>query len=371
MILKKINLSNFRLHKSTQLEFSDNKNFLVGGNGQGKTSILEAIYYLCTTRNISSSSDTESVSFDESYFDISGYFKDLTESNVRLYYTQKENKKQIFVDGKQIFRAAKIIGKYPVVILTPDDHRITQGAPGERRKFIDSVISQASETYLDILLQYNKTLRQRASLLNQIRETGRADLKEELDAWNQQLVESGAQIIEHRRRFVLEFSENVRRVFEVIMENNEEPMLVYDYLGGLVPDQEVRESYFDLLRKKENEEVRRGINLVGPHRDELVLKLNSMELKKYGSQGQHKTFQIALRMAEFYYLKEKLGRVPLFLMDDVFGELDAFRAEKISSYLKDIGQAFITMTDLSDFSYLKRTSEDAVIRIHQGAVSYV
>jgi len=371
MILKKLTLSNFRLHKNTQLEFSENKNYLVGGNGQGKTSVLEAIYYLCTTKNISSCSDNEVVRFGDNYFDVSGSFKDLTQNNVRIFYTQTESKKQIFVDGKQVFRAAEIIGKYPVVILTPDDHSITQGTPGERRKFIDSVISQASETYLYYLLEYNKTLKQRASLLNQIRETNRNDLLEELEAWNIQLVKNGTQLIRRRNEFIKEFSSYVKEVFMVIMENQEEPQLTYEYLGGETKLEDIESSFTEVLNKKRTEEFRRGINLAGPHRDDIVFKLNSVELKKYGSQGQHKTFQIALRLAEFFYLKEKLGRVPIFLMDDVFGELDAFRASKISSYLKDIGQAFITLTDLSDFSHLQRTEQDAVIRIQSGEVMYV
>lgn len=369
MILKKIRLSNYRLHKKTQIDFSEKKNYLVGGNGQGKTSILEAIYYLCTTKNLTSSPDGEVVSFGENHFDISGNFKDFTENNVRLIYTQSE-KKQIFVDDKQVFKAAELIGRYPVVILTPDDHKITQGAPGERRKFVDSVISQASETYLFYLLEYNKTIRQRGSLLNQIKETNRGDLVEELEAWNIQLIKNGSQLLKRRFEFIKEFRSYVKDIFVRIMESQEEPELSYEFLNGEKDINQIENRFLEILGKKRSEEFRRGINLVGPHRDDIILKLNSIELKKYGSQGQHKTFQIALRLAEFFYLKEKLGRVPIFLMDDVFGELDAYRASKISGYLKDIGQAFITLTDLSDFSYLKKNEEDSVIRIQKGEAIY-
>ena len=157
MILSSIHLKNFRSHSDTSINFSDKLNYIVGGNGQGKTSVLESIYYLCTTKS-HNSSDSEVVRFNEQEFEINGVFKDLTGSSVRVFYSLQENKKYYFLNSKQVLRSADVIGKYPVVMLTPSDHAITQGAPSDRRRFVDSVISQASETYLKILLDYNKTL---------------------------------------------------------------------------------------------------------------------------------------------------------------------------------------------------------------------
>src|ERR1035437_4378502 len=137
MILSSLNLKNFRSHKDTNLNFSDKLNFIIGGNGQGKTTILESIYYLCTTKSNSSKSDIEAVSFNNSGFELNGIFNDLTESKVRIYYSAQENKKYYFKDAKLISRSSDIIGKFPIVILTPSDHTITQGSPSERRKFID------------------------------------------------------------------------------------------------------------------------------------------------------------------------------------------------------------------------------------------
>ena len=208
MILKKIVLTNFRIHQKTELEFSESKNYIIGGNGQGKTSILEAISYLCTTKNFNSCSDIEVVKFENPFFDVTGEFKRLIENNVRIYYTLEDSKKHIFVDGKQVFKASEIIGSYPVVILTPEDHKITQGSPGDRRKFIDSIISQASSTYLKILMDYNKILKQRASLISQIKETGRRNLIEQLDVWTDQLVKTGSDA--HKKK-----NKIYRRVFNV------------------------------------------------------------------------------------------------------------------------------------------------------------
>ncbi|MBZ0199891.1 MAG: AAA family ATPase, partial [Ignavibacteriaceae bacterium] len=193
MILTSLSLKNFRIHKDTFLNFSNNLNFIVGGNGQGKTSILESIYYLCTTKSSGSQSDSDSVKFYESEFEINGTFSDLSEDKVRVFFSYAENKKYYFQNNKQVGRAADVIGKFPVVLLTPADHAITQGSPGDRRKFVDFVISQSSETYLKILLDYNKTLRQRSSLLSQLKENRSHRLFDELDAWSAKLVQSGVE----------------------------------------------------------------------------------------------------------------------------------------------------------------------------------
>ena len=203
MILSSLNLRNFRSHNDTYLNFSDKLNFIVGGNGQGKTTILESIYYLCTTKSNCSKTDLEAVSFNESGFELNGVFKDLTESKIRIFFSVLDNKKYYYKDNKLISRSADIIGKFPIVILTPSDHSITQGPPSERRKFVDSVISQASEQYLITLIDYGKTLRQRSSLLNQMKDKRKSSLFDELDAWTEKLVTSGLMIINYRRNFFI------------------------------------------------------------------------------------------------------------------------------------------------------------------------
>jgi recF protein len=369
MRLNSINLKNFRIHKDSNLNFSGHLNYIIGGNGQGKTTILEAIYYLCTTKNYNSSPDSEIVNFGGNEFEITGKFSDLTEHNVRVYFTRAENKKYYFQDNKQIFRAASVIGMFPVVILTPEDHSITQGAPAERRKFVDSIISQASDSYLNYLLDYNKTLRHRASLINQIKETGSKNLFQHLDAWTEKLVATGTELCIARSKFVEGFNGFVSDSYKIIMDNDEIPSIEY-YSLEENNRLEFKERFIQLLDSKRNEELRRGTNLVGPHRDDFIFSINENNLKAYGSQGQHKTFQVVLRFAQFFFLKETTGKVPVFLLDDVFGELDSKRALKISKYLKMIGQAFITMTDFSDISNLAKTGEDLIINISNGTVSY-
>jgi DNA replication and repair protein RecF len=379
MILSSINLKNFRSHKEIQLKFSGSLNYIVGGNGQGKTSILEAIYYLCTTRSNSSKSDSEVVRFNENEFEITGFFSTragLNSSEARVYYSLNENKKFYFHNNKHINRAADIIGKYPVVLLTPADHSITQGSPGDRRKFVDSVISQASNSYLKNLLDYNRTLRHRSSLLTSIRENRNRNSFDELEAWSSKLIQAGSELIKSRIKFVNEFDEYVSGSYKRIMEEEELPQIKYTYLPDESDGEEINtevdieKRFSGLLNRRREEEIGRGINLVGPHRDDFIFEINSLNLRMFGSQGQHKTFQVVLRFAEFFYLKEITGKAPIFLLDDVFGELDASRSLKISEYLREVGQAFITVTDFANFSFLMKTDDDTVIKLNKGEAVY-
>lgn len=369
MTIDFIELENFRLHKKTKLKFSKELNYIVGGNGQGKTTILEGIYYLCTTKSLNQSSDNEAVNFDSNFFEVKGKFSDLTTNTARVYYDTEVNKKSIFIDDKQIYRASAVIGKFPVVTLTQSDHAITLGAPSERRKFVDSVISQSSETYLKILLEYNKTLRQRSSLLTQIKEANSKSLFDQLEAWTKNLIKNGTEIVKHRLSFISDFNDYLKTAYENIMGEIENPKIEYSFLDERAAGN-IENVFEEEIKNRREEELRRATNVVGPHRDDFEFIVNDYSLKKYGSQGQHKTFQIALRFGEFFFLNDKIGRKPVFLMDDIYGELDLFRAGKISDYLSKIGQAFITMTDFTKYDNLKKTENDLLINVKNGKAEY-
>lgn len=369
MALNRLALRNFRIHNELELTFSEKNNFIVGGNGQGKTTILEAIYFLCTTKNFRSVSDAEVVQFGKDVFEADGRFDDATSRHIRLQYSQPEKKKTILLDEKPVARAADLIGQFPVVLLTPDDHLLTQGYSTDRRKFADSVISQASLGYLKTLLDYNKTLRQRAFLLNQIKERYQSTLLDELDAWDEKLAQGGIELIRYREAFVEEFTVFIRQAYKKILGDDEHPAVKYAKSFQPQKDDPVG-SFIEKLKSVRSHEIRRTTNLAGPHKDEFVFTIAGKNLKKYGSQGQHKTFQVALRFAQFFYLKEKLNRSPIFLLDDVFGELDSNRALSISNYLNQVGQAFITLTDFSNYTFLRRENEDKIIKLSEGTVEY-
>ncbi len=369
MVLKSISLINFRLHKNSSLNFSEKINFIVGGNGQGKTTLLEAIYYLTTTKSFVATTDADAVRFGERSFELNGEFKNQTENKIRIFYSKETGKKQIFLNKKQIVKSSAIIGKFPVVTLTQADHYITKGYPEERRKFVNSVISQASSTYLNYLIEYNRILRQRSSLMQRIKENYSEKLLNEFDAWTEYLISNGVEIVKHRLSFVKEFNEYLKEAYANIMLQEEIPIIKYKFLE--TSDEKNAEEFFRKeLRARRDDELRRAANLVGPHRDEFRFYFNNLELRKFGSQGQHKTFQIALRFAQFFYLKDKLNKTPIFLMDDIFGELDAFRSTKISEYLGKIGQAFITLTDFSNYEEILNAENDKLIKVENGECVY-
>ena len=366
MILSSISLNNIRIHQSFNNNFTERLNYIVGGNGLGKTTILESIYYLCTTKSCSSVSDYEVVSFGKNDFMIEGTFTDLTANKVSLAYSKTENKKRYLLNDKHINRYSSVIGKFPVVLLMPSDHAITQGSPAERRKFVDSVISQANRNYLETLIEFNRTLKQRSALLTRKKEYKSNVSDEEINVWTDKLVEKGADLINYRIKFIQKFNEYVIESYEKIMGTDEVPGINYFFLEGYSGD-DVVDRYWSLIYERREDELRRAANLVGPHRDDFRFEINGQNLKAFGSQGQHKTFQTILRFAEFFYLKDITGTSPIFLLDDVFGELDASRAYKISEYLSDVGQAFVTLTDFGNFSFLKTGDKDNIIRLEKKA----
>ncbi len=369
MILQHLAVKNFRIHQDSEVECSPGLNFIIGGNGEGKTSLIEAIYSLCTTKNFKGASDIELTRFNDSGYEVAGIFYSTAPRKVRIVYAGAEGKRNYVLDGKTVFRSSEVIGKFPVVLLTPDDLVLTQGAPSDRRKFVDSVISQSSEYYLSQLLDYNRILKQRTALLNALREFRSNDYLIELDAWDTQLVKVGTSLIQYRKKFIDEFQTYVTDAYRFIMENVELPAIEYPLLRESVLSID-EETFAKKLATRRDEEIRRAANLTGPHRDDFIFSINGKPLKTYGSQGQHKTFQVALRFAQFFYLKEKSAGTPVFLLDDVFGELDTKRSVKISAYLREVGQAFITITDFSNYGFLSKLEGDKIIRVTKGTVTY-
>lgn len=369
MILSSVSLRDFRSHINTPIIFNKGLNYIIGGNGVGKTSVLESIYYLCTTKSNISRTDNEAVRFNSSLFELTGQFKDITKDIVRLIYSVTENKKQYYLNDKLVNRTADIIGRFPVVILTPADHSITQGSPSERRKLIDSIISQANSKYLFNLIDYNKTLRQRSSLLNKLREYKYKSDYKELDSWTERLIETGTELIDFRKKFINEYIKYLKESYINIMNELESPEIKYSYLENHLGEN-IKNHFQFLIEERRDEELKRGTNLVGPHRDDFIFEINHINLKTFGSQGQNKTFQTALRFAEFFYLKDVTNKTPIFLLDDVFGELDTFRATRISEYLRSVGQAFITLTDFTNFSFLSKDESDLIIKLNNGEITY-
>jgi len=369
MVLKSLQVKNYRIHTDSFLTFSDGINFIVGENGQGKTTILEAIYSLCTTKNFKASSEQELLQFSTNEYEVTGTFQELTSDIVRNYFSATENKRAYLLNGKQIYRPSEIIGKFPIVLLTPEDYQLTQGAPADRRKFIDAILSQSNPLYMETLLDYTKTIKHRSFLLNKMKEDYRSVSLNELEAWNSKMISSGSSLIAYRKKFVSLFNNYLLKAYSSILYGEEIPFI--EYQTTVVSEgTDLEEKFAAQLAKRKDEEIRRGANLVGPHRDDFLFSINGKALKIFGSQGQHKTFQVALRFAQFFYMKDILGRTPIFLLDDAFGELDAKRAAHISNYIRNVGQAFISATDLANLSSFLLSENDKVINVSNGCISY-
>jgi DNA replication and repair protein RecF len=348
MLIAEVRLRNFRNHADTLIDFGQGINVLLGRNGQGKTNILEAISYLSLTKSFYASSDATAVRFGTDAFRVEGEI--VTGSGMRytvqVAYGAGGGEKIFTVNSTRPESLASVIGTFPVVILSPENSAITFGGPSARRRFMDLTLSQVSRVYLDDVLEYRRILRQRNRLLSDARSSG-ANIALMLEPWTMGLVQYGSRIVKRRQEFVKEFEGYIERSYKTLVESGEEPRIEYASFGSLQPGmavEEIAEQMAGELKGRAGEEIRRGSTLVGPHRDELRLTINGAALQQYASQGQHKTFLVALKTAEFFYLQERRGEAPIFLLDDLFSELDEGRSRRILDLISSLGQTIITTT---------------------------
>lgn len=344
MFLSSLELTDFRNYEQLVFGCSSQKNIFYGENAQGKTNILEAIFLLCFSRSFKSFTESEIVSFNKSQTSIVGHFENdvKIKRDVALHYIKGEGKK-IFVDGKKINRYSELIGQFPIVLLAPEDFKITIGNPAERRKFADTLLSQISNTYLKTLQQYVRVLKQRNKLLSKAAVDGYLD-EAFLVPWDENLVKFGSAIIKFRHIFVSEFSPLLSKIYMDLNLSNESVTFSYKPSFKFNEIEEIEVFFAAELKQKRRLERLRGMTVCGPHRDDFSFKINNKELRRFGSRGQHKTALVALKMTEYYYLKRKIEETPIALFDDLFSDLDPGREERIIEKIQDLGQIFITTT---------------------------
>lgn len=355
MIVGSVRVRNFRNHRESVLEFGDGVNALLGDNGEGKTNILEAISYLSLTKSFYASADATVVRIGEGGFEIDGVVVSGggVEHRVHVAYELPGAVKAYEIDGARPERLSSVIGQFPIVILSPENGAITFGGPAERRKFMDLVLSQISPVYLETLFEYRRVVRQRNRVLLDARMQG-TQPEALLEAWDDGLALHGSLLVERRQRFAEEFAGYVVRSYGDLVEGGRErPGVVYESMcvvgDASLPREAVAEGIRDLVRRHRSEELRRGTTLVGPHRDNLRFTLSEVPVQEYASQGQHKSFLVALKIAEFAYLRERRGERPILLLDDVFGELDGRRSARILRLVEVLGQTIITATEVRPF----------------------
>jgi DNA replication and repair protein RecF len=356
MRLTSLTLKNFRNHLDTHFDFGEGTNVLLGDNGQGKTNVIEAISYLCLTKSFYAASDALVVRFENPYFQAEGTVVSDSgyERRVRVVYSSAESKKVFSVNRQKIEPLSSVIGTFPVVICSPEHTPITTGSPADRRKFVDLVISQSNAAYFNDLLEYRRALRHRNKILLDGK-ISRTDVTEILEPWDEQVIKIGAAITVRRKKFIDEFQGFINTTYHHLVGEEEQPTLGYKsgvMMMDALSQQEVEDILRAGLRDKATLERKLGITLTGPHRDEIVLMINELDLRKFASQGQHKTFLVALKLAEFFYLRERCNETPLVLFDDIFSELDEQRSLRLLQFVEELNQTFVTSTTPHLFQHL-------------------
>jgi len=342
MHLEKLSLVNFRNYTETEAAFSPDLNLIYGLNAQGKTNFLEAIYLVCLGRSFRVAKNQELVKKDSSFFTIEGglTLDNQIKKKAVLRYI-KDGKKEISIDRKKLTKHSKIFGQFPIVVMAPDEFKITSGGPSERRRFIDISLSQVSLSYLTNLQEYTRILKQRNSVLQQIRdEQGVSETS--IEPWTQRLVEVGCEIINARNKFILEFSEVLQAIYKKYTDSRDKLKILIESTVTIQKEICAMEDFYNALGSVKKKERILGMTLVGPHRDDLIFQINQMDLRKYGSRGEHKSVLVALKIAEFRYLKTNLDETPIMLLDDCYSELDNLREEKVFNSLNELGQIFMT-----------------------------
>ena len=375
MKLQRVVLESFRNHERTIVDCSSGVNLFLGDNGEGKTNILEGISYLCLSKSFYAVNDNVVMNIEKTGFTAMGTF--LSDSKigyeVRVMFDKLQNQKLITVNKAKLDKASSLVGRFPVVILSPEQNLITIGSPSDRRRFIDFVISQSSRIYLESLIDYRRILKQRNKILSD-KIFSRNENNAALQPWNEQLVHMGTVLIKKRMEFLDDFRPLVIRSFQALTGTAEEPWIVYvpsfDCTDG--GKDLIEANYQQALLDHQQEEYRIGHSLIGPHRDEVVFQINKLDVRNFASQGQHKTFLIALKLAEFFYLKEQCNETPILLLDDVLSEMDGRRSQRLLETTATLGQVFITSTDERAINWAQVISSDPKkFYIRQGNIDRV
>lgn len=348
MFLRGLTLRNFRNYREQSLSFNKNVNVLVGGNAQGKTNLLEAIYCLCTCKSHRTHRDEEMILTGEEGFYLKGEFEsDGDRFDIELVNLLDGRKRAKF-NGRSVEKLSDLIGIAKVVIFSPESLQIVKGAPAERRKFLDILISQLDRIYLHELQSYQAVLKQRNELLKQIRD-GMAD-KELLSIWDEQLIEYGTKVAERRRSIVDSITSYARKIHSEISEG-ESLNLTYLVNGYDASNVKLKELLTSSLEEAREYDIARGSTSVGPHRDDLGIYLNGVDARRFCSQGQQRTISLSLRISEYRMIRDETGKNPLMLLDDVASELDPTRASLLYGMLNEIdAQIFLTTTHLDELA---------------------
>ena len=336
MILEKLSILNYKNIEQAELSLSPKINCFLGRNGMGKTNLLDAIFYLSFCKSHNNPIDSQNIKHDGDFAMIQGWY-DMGGKQEEFFCSFKRRQKKQFKRNKKEYeRLSDHIGALPLIMVAPSDTDLITGGSDERRKFMDIFLSQFDKEYLHSLIRYNKALQQRNALL---KADGFAD-DTLFELWDGQLVEEGKVIYNKRKEFIDKFIPTFQHYYDFICSSNERVQLAYESHFAL-------EDFPAVLKQRKERDKILGYTTAGIHKDDLDMQMDGYSIKKVGSQGQNKTFVVALKMAQFDFLKKATNTTPILLLDDIFDKLDSSRVEQIMKLVldKNFGQIFITDTN--------------------------
>lgn len=337
MWIKKIKINNFRNYKSQEINLEKNINIFYGENAQGKTNIIEAIFLSSMGKSFRAKKDKEMIMLGEEKSNIEiEYEKTDRDGKIKI---ELGNKKIVYINGIKIKKLSELLGKINVVIFTPDDINILKGGPQNRRRFLDIMISQLRPNYMYNLNLYLKTLEQRNNYLRQIKEENKNENM--LEIWDEELSNYAINIYNYRKEFIEKIKNKIKNIHSEITNNKEE--IEIEYLSECIS----KEKYLELLKQRRKLDIIKGYTTKGIHRDDFNIYINKKELGIYGSQGQHRTAILSLKLSELNIVKDEIGESPILLLDDFMSELDEKRRKNFLEKINDV-QVIITCTEKID-----------------------
>ena len=334
MWINKIKINNFRNYKNEEINLEKNINIFYGENAQGKTNIIEAIFLSSMGKSFRAKKDNEMINLDSnnSIIEIE-YNKKDRDGKIKIELGDKKN---IYLNGIKLKKLSELLGNINIVIFTPDDINILKGSPKERRRFLDIMISQLKPNYMYNLNLYLKTLEQRNKYLKQIKEENKDENL--LDIWDEKLIEYGTNVYKYRKEFMEKIKNKIKNIHNKITDNKENIEIEY------ITECDSKEKYLKNLKERRKLDIIKGYTTKGIHRDDFIVYINDKQLDVYGSQGQHRTAILSLKLSELNIIKDEIGENPILLLDDFMSELDGNRKKHFLENIEDT-QVIITCTE--------------------------
>ena len=358
MKIKTLELNNFRNYTNTKTEFNDGLNFIVGPNAQGKTNMLESMYLLSVGKSPKNSKDKQIIRFNENKAKVAVSFSTIAGDKTIEMYLDKSEKKTIRINNLNILKLTELVGTLSVVYFSPDELKLIKEVPEDRRNFLDVSISQFDKTYLYNLMKYNRILKMRNQILKSL--DSKESKIEQLKLFTPQLIDTAERIISKRLEFIENLSKIAENIHKIItIDENLNISYSYSKKENLSIKQDLEIQFERAIEK----EIELGYTTIGPHRDDIIFKINDLDTKQYASQGQQRTVALVVKLSLMEVIKNEIGEYPILLLDDVLSELDAGRQERLLN-LTTKYQTFISCTAIpnTQLNYNKKEIQNGNVK---------